>query len=61
MQNIQTVVDGTDCQSNNNDQYDEEVDKLVEWLQMMPHLPNITGKLFSHYVVTICVLIFNVF
>jgi len=24
--------------------YDEEVDKLIEWLRDMPHLPNITGE-----------------
>jgi len=24
--------------------YDEEVDKLIEWLRNMPHLPNINGE-----------------
>lgn len=24
--------------------YDEEIDKLIEWLKLMPHLPNISGK-----------------
>jgi len=28
--------------------YDEEVDKLIEWLQYMPHLPNITGEHDDH-------------
>lgn len=43
-ENFQAVVDGTDRQTNNN-QYNEEVDKLIEWLQIMPHLPNISGKI----------------
>jgi len=24
--------------------YDEEVDKLIEWLRDMPHLPNVNGE-----------------
>lgn len=27
-----------------HDQFEGEVDKLIEWLQNVPHLPNITGK-----------------
>jgi len=38
---------------NKNQLYEEEVDKLIEWLQHMPHLPNVTGKLL------ICISIFN--
>jgi len=38
----------TDLQTTREDHklqsYDEEVDKLIEWLRETPHLPNITGE-----------------
>lgn len=42
--NQTAVIDGTRQQK---DQllYDEEIDKLIEWLRCTPHLPNVTGKL----------------
>lgn len=50
--NQTTVMDETRQQ--NDQMYDDEVNKLIEWLQQTPHLPNITGKLFCLNSKNIC-------
>jgi len=46
--NVAATVGADDLQTTDVDHklqpYDEEVDKLIEWLRDTPHLPNITGE-----------------
>jgi len=50
--NVTATVEADDLQTTDVDHklqpYDEEVDKLIEWLRDTPHLPNITGEYDDH-------------
>lgn len=49
MQNRGCADEERTSQHDPDDRYDEEVDKLIEWLRYAPHLPNVTGTFFFSF------------